>query len=81
MGYWSDPDGKEFFSNFSLNVTMEDQNAPNGHQSDNDFIDDQNSTLTVENQNEEMQHYLPLNSGQNSVVSEVSFHTTENENF
>ena len=85
LGYWSNPDGKEFFSNFSLNVTMENQNIQDGHQMDDerndDNNDDNNSTLTVENQNDDIQEDLPLDSGQNSVVSEVSLDATETENF
>ena len=60
---------------------MESQNKQDGCQSDDEAIDDLNSTLTVEAQNDEMQEDLPLNSGQNSVVFEVSLHANEMKNF
>ena len=81
LDHWSNPDGKNFFLNFSLNITMENQNTQDGHQTEDEGNDDQNSTLTVEIQNDDMQEDLPLISGQNSVVSEVSLYATENEKF
>ena len=66
LGYWSDPDGKEYFSNFSSKCIMsEDAKIQDGGSDD----EDQNSTLTAEigsgDANED------INSGQNSVVSKV----------
>ena len=67
LGYWSDPDGKEYFSNFSSKCIVSDNMKNQNGGSD---TEDQNSTLIAEigggDANEE------LNSGQNSVVSEVS---------
>ena len=67
LGYWSDPDGKEYFSNFSSKCIMSDNTKNQNGRSD---AEDQNSTLIAKigsgDANEE------LNSGQNSVVSEVS---------
>ena len=80
LGYWSDPDGKEYFSNFSSKVTSMEQAEQDGHQTD-DEENDHNSTTTVDNQNDEGQDDLPLNLGQNSVVSEISLHAIGTENF
>ena len=59
-----------------------EQAEQDGHQMD-DEENDHNSMITVDNQNNEGHDDLPLNSGQNSVVSvsEVSLHATETENF
>ena len=67
LGNWSDPDCKEYFSNFSSKCIMSDDVKNQDGGSD---TEDQNLTLIAKigsgDANED------INSGQNSVVSEVS---------
>ena len=67
LGYWSDPDSKEYFSNFSSKCIMSDDVKNQNGSSD---AEEQNSTLIAKTGSRDANE--ELNSGQNSVVSEVS---------
>ena len=63
LGYWSDPDAKEYFSNFSSKCIMSDDVKNQDGGSD---AEDQNSTLIAEIDSGDANE--DINSGQNSVV-------------
>ena len=67
LGNWSNPDGKEYFSNFSSKCIMSDDVKNQNGGSD---AEDQNLTLIAKIGSGEAAE--ELDSGQNSVVSEVS---------
>ena len=67
LGYWSDPDGKEYFSKFSSKYIMSDDVKYQDGSSD---TEDRNLTLIAEIGSRDANE--DINSGQNSVVSEVS---------
>ena len=74
LGYWSDPDGKEYFSDFSSKCIVSDDAKNQNGGSD---AEDQNSTLIAKIGGGDAAE--DLNSGQNSVVSEVSLVAKDND--
>ena len=73
LGYWSNPDGKEFFSTFRSKISMsEDTKNQDGSRSEED---DQNSMLVPELGNGDNNE--KLQSEQNSVISEISLNAKD----
>ena len=75
LGYWSNPDGKEYVSNFSLKINMS-KDAKNKDSGGSDE-DDQNSTILLEISNGDNNEVL--DSRQNSVISEILLNAKEDD--
>ena len=75
LGYWSDPDGNNYFENFS----MENSDRSTGRQNGDSSDENQDLTFTQEKANEqEVDDNETQKSGQNSVVSDaVSLHAVD----